>query len=228
MELFLVIGVIAILVLFAVTGYARGFLRIVLSAVALLVAVIIATVLTDPVCEVVYDTSLYQDVVESAGNYVEENLVLGVTNVSEILSQDVLDNLNLPSGITETLNEQLEANASTLTSTEEITDFLTEQFARLIVKNGVFFAIFLLAFIAMRIVIFLADLVAKLPGLNTANRMFGLVLGLLEGLVVLWVCCLVITILSGTQTGQEMLQAINRNTFLDFIYSRNPLLTLIS
>lgn len=228
MELFLVIGTIAVLGLFAVLGYARGFLKIVLSAVALLVAVIIASLLTDPVCEVVYDTSLYQDVVESAGNYMEENLALGVTNVTEIVSQNVLDNLNLPSGITESLNEQLLENASSLTSTEEIVDFLTERFARLIVKNGVFLAVFLLAFIAMRIVIFLADLVAKLPGLNTANRIFGLALGLLEGVFVLWVCCLAITILSGTQTGQTMLQAITGNTLLDFIYSHNPLLALLS
>lgn len=223
MELFLVIGTIVILALAAINGYAKGFLRIVLSAVAVIVAAVIASVLTGPICEVVYDTSLYQNVVESAGSYMEENLELGVTNVSEIVSQNVLDNLQLPSSITNELNEQLSDNADLLTTTDEVIEFLTEQFARLIVKNGVFLAAFVLAFIALQIVIFLADFVAKLPGLSAVNRGFGLLLGLLEGVVLLWVCCLVITIISGTQTGSELMQAINQNAFLDFIYSHNPL-----
>lgn len=228
MEIFLVIGVIVILAAAALIGYARGFIHIVLSLVTFLVATVIATLLTGPICRIVYTSSVYEEVTDNIEQFVGEQLELETANVTEIVNNNLLDNLGLPSAITDKLNDALLANEGELASVQDISKCVAEKFAAIIVNAAVYLIIFALAVIALQIIIFLADIVSKLPGLNALNRCLGLVCGLVNGVIILWICCVVITIISGTETGAALMKTIYQNQFLNFIYSHNPLLELLT
>ncbi|MBE5921687.1 MAG: CvpA family protein [Lachnospiraceae bacterium] len=228
MELFLVIGVIAILGIGALVGYARGFLHIVLSFVALFVASIVATILTDPVSQLVSETPVYESITENVQQYVSDNLELGVTNAAEVVEQNVLENLKLPSVLTDKVNEELLNMQESLTTADEIAACITDKLTGIVLATVAFLFIFLLVLIALKVVIVLADLVSRLPGLKSINRTLGLALGVVQGIIVIWIACMVLTMFSGTETGMELLQAVHANPFLNFIYSNNILMNILT
>ena len=53
--------------------------------------------------------------------------------------------------------------------------------------------------------------------------MGGLVVGLLEGLLVIWILFFVIALCQGSQWGNQMMQEIQENPLLQWLYQNNIL-----
>ena len=73
----------------------------------------------------------------------------------------------------------------------------------------------------MMILIHLLDLVSKLPGVNGINHLGGLAIGLVQGLVVVWILFLFVILLQDSEWGQQMLNSIQENFFLKLLYENN-------
>ena len=68
--------------------------------------------------------------------------------------------------------------------------------------------------------------VAELPVLGIANRLIGGGVGVACALMVLWVICVIVTLLYVTPPGKEIYEAIQGNGFLKMIYDYNPVMGL--
>ena len=93
--------------------------------------------------------------------------------------------------------------------------------AEQILQRGAWVLSFILISIAMMILIHLLDLVSKLPGVNGINHLGGLVIGLVQGLVVVWILFLFVILLQDSEWGQQMLNSIQENFFLKLLYENN-------
>ena len=71
------------------------------------------------------------------------------------------------------------------------------------------------------------DIVAHLPIIASANRGAGLVAGLIYGVVVVWICMIVLTAMSSTNLANDILLVIGRNKILSTIYDVNPLMDIV-
>jgi uncharacterized YccA/Bax inhibitor family protein len=69
--------------------------------------------------------------------------------------------------------------------------------------------------------------VSRLPVIKEVNKSLGGIVGLAEGVLVLWVACLVLTAFAGTSIGQNLLAAISDNGILNFIYSNNIIMKML-
>ena len=87
---------------------------------------------------------------------------------------------------------------------KKVGKFLAEQ----ILQRGAWVLSFILISIAMMILIHLLDLVSKLPGVNGINHLGGLAIGLVQGLVVVWILFLFVILLQDSEWGQQMLNSI--------------------
>ena len=65
------------------------------------------------------------------------------------------------------------------------------------------------------------DLFSRLPLLNLLNRIGGLAIGAVQGLLVVWVIFLIITALSATDTGMMLMEMIDQSTILRPMYDGN-------
>ena len=72
------------------------------------------------------------------------------------------------------------------------------------------------------------NLLSRLPVIHTMNKMGGMLVGLLKGLILLWLICIVITIMSGTEAGIYLYGQINESPFLKYIYDNNMIMALIT
>lgn len=68
---------------------------------------------------------------------------------------------------------------------------------------------------------FALGLVGELPGIRIVNQMAGLLLGLVKGIIVIWLALLVITVFCSTEVGASLLKQVERDYFLNFLYERD-------
>ena len=72
------------------------------------------------------------------------------------------------------------------------------------------------------------DMMSRIPVVNGLNKIGGFIFGLLNGVVYLWIACIIITIFSATAWGQYIFAQINDSVILSFIYNNNYLLELLA
>lgn len=67
----------------------------------------------------------------------------------------------------------------------------------------------------------MAGFIARLPILYGLNHIAGAVLGLIQGLLFLWIGCFLVGIFSATPLGMTLEEQINASTWLRFLYQYN-------
>ena len=80
----------------------------------------------------------------------------------------------------------------------------------------------------LRIILKIVGVIGKIPIIGGVNRLLGGILCLVEGLLILWCLCFLITALSGTAFGESVLKVINESPVLKLIYDNNLLGMLVS
>ncbi|MFQ9933202.1 MAG: CvpA family protein [Lachnospiraceae bacterium] len=213
MEYALLIGVILFLAVMAAYGYKRGFVRIVLSMLAMIVTIILASVLTIPVSGFIKETSVGEGIRASV-----EEMVEG----ADIIDAESINNLDLPKSMLEPIAEGAESTQQAIGT--YVADALTDT----IINSLTFLILVIVIYIILKIVIAALDVVTKLPVLNSINKGAGAVIGLVQGLLFVWVGCLVLAACSDKPWAQEAFRQINDNELLSFIYNNNMIIWIIT
>lgn len=230
----LLIFALAIIGIFAFIGWRVGFVKSVFSLVST-IAVIIITILVSPIVTNMLKSN------EKISGAIESKLeqVIDLSGVAENLSSEeekdplaFIEGLQLPASIKETIKESLTETMEE--KKEAAADFVGDKLNSLetyicglltnIILNALgFFVTFILAAVGIALLCFVLDLLSKLPVLHQINTIAGVAVGALEGLVILWIVFIVITMLGSTGFGQNCLAMINESKILSFLYNSNVL-----
>jgi len=92
---------------------------------------------------------------------------------------------------------------------------------------GIILLIILLTRKLLRIVFCSLGLIAKLPFLNWLNKFLGMLAGITEATVIIWVGFAVISCLNIPINGKPIVELITANRFLCFLYRHNLLYNFI-
>lgn len=90
-----------------------------------------------------------------------------------------------------------------------------------------YFATFVVVFFVLRVVVFLLNVLEHLPLLHGVNKLAGLVFGLAEGLLAVWLLGLVLTMAGTTELSRSAAQCIDESPFLTALYGHNLLQYII-
>lgn len=243
------VGVIVVLVLNALWGSKRGMIRIVLSLVTLIATIFLTMALTplagnfvkentdwySNLNKATYEGLQSKDTVgkaftEIGQTDVADTIAIPDSQYSEMTSQ-VIDTLTLPNSLKDQIVSQISTNkfvTDGVTSAKEaVAKFLAEQIASIIFNIIIFVVIFMVIYIIMQIIIRVADIVSMLPVIKQINKTGGLVLGLVKGLIVVWVFFIAMTIFCDTEFAKTVFAYVNDNSFLSFLYNNNLILNFI-
>lgn len=240
----LLIVVIVILAGFGVHGYLRGMVRVLFSLVAIFLTIGLATALTPYTAQFLRtQTPLYDTVKEACTERLQGMAEEEIQKKAEEIGGDgEAKKQENPDSKDANTQEQEELTILGMKVPKELQSFLsgnaTEQANELIQDSGIYEKLgdyvaeqvlqraswllsFVIILILLSVVVHLLDLIAKLPVLNSINHMGGLAVGLLQGLVVVWILFLVVTLCQGSEFGRQMLLSIQGNVFLKFLYDNN-------
>lgn len=121
----------------------------------------------------------------------------------------------------------LENNNSTIYGELGVNNFpayVASYISRMVLNLLSFLVTFLLAIIIVKALMFAVNIIGELPVLGLLNHMAGGVLGLVLGLVVVWLAFLVMTLAYTTAAGIACFEMVEKSSLLTFLYDCNPLL----
>lgn len=211
------IVVLAILAVVACRGYKRGFIREVVSFFFVFLAIAVSWAINPYVNEFFMEnTPVYEMVRESCERFVSS----GEKDEGENTGSQTgfIEDLELP----ELLQKGLEANNTeevyAYLSVESFGEYVSEALARMII-NGLSFAVsYMMASVILRLGTWILNVLAGLPVLNGANKLAGGMVGLVKGVLFIWIAFLVLTVLCSTETGRQGLSLIEKDPFLNVVY----------
>ena len=225
---------LALIGVFGFIGWRVGFVKSVFSLVST-IAVIIITILVSPIVT----NMLKSNETVSGGIRSKLENVIDLSGIAENLSSDeekdplaFIDGLELPDSIKDTIKDSL---TDTMEEKEEeaasfvgdklnaLEKYICELLTNIILNALGFFLTFIIAAVGMAVLCFVLDLLSKLPVLHQINAVAGVAIGALEGLVILWIVFIVITMLGSTAFGQTCMAMISESKILSFLYDSNIL-----
>ena len=208
---------LAVLTYCALRGWRRGLIMTVFSMFATVIAIAISAQLSPQLSRTWQNTAFYEIVSER----VEMTLFKGEDN------RGVINSLPLPDVVQNVLASNDDAQNNML-GVSEFRKYIADSVTGIILNAISFVLVFVGVSIIMRIIIRCLNLLSRLPVIHTMNKMGGMLVGLLKGLILLWLICIVITIMSGTEAGIYLYGQINESPFLKYIYDNNMIMALIT
>ena len=220
---------IIILLLSVLNGFRRGLVNSVFSTFSFLIAIALAAAISPKVNARLMD-SYYYRIVNSG---VESTLANLQPSAGDSLQageeQNILiESLPLPEYARESLSENNNIDIYEALGVNAFQSYLGVSITRMIVNGTGFLLVFLLVFIALKLLALALDLASRLPVIGAVNRIGGLFFGLVNGIFILWVICSVATLLGGTELAQYIYRGLNTSSFLSVFYNHNYLLQLLS
>lgn len=226
MSNWLFFAVAAFLVGMTLYGHHKGFLRLVVSMAAMIITLIVVNITLPHVTDYVKNsTPLY----DSIGNGIMENLQDYLQGVSQMPAEErtMIENLPIPETLKKSLLENNNGEIYQALGVDSFADYIRDYLTNMIVNAMCFVLTFLAVYILLTILVHAMNIITKLPIIHGINKMAGAVLGLLEGLVFVWLLCLVLTAFSGKEWAAPIFAQIENSQFLSFLYGHNLFTSLI-
>lgn len=82
----------------------------------------------------------------------------------------------------------------------------------------------IIVWVIVRLILAALHLASRMYVIRTVDRIGGLAVGLIQGLLITWIIFLIISILSGTQIGSLLMKMIDSNALLKPVYDGNLLM----
>ncbi len=107
-------------------------------------------------------------------------------------------------------------------------EYLTRFIADIILNILAFIVTLLVAQLIVTGVLAALNIFARLPFVNSVNHIGGLAIGILQGIILVWLIFLVISMLSGTQIGIRLMDMIDESVLLRPLYQSNIFLKIVT
>ncbi|MCI8402499.1 MAG: CvpA family protein [Lachnospiraceae bacterium] len=224
---------VAILMVGALLGYINGLIKTILNLVIGAVTLILVLILSPRVCTFLQEQTGLPDYVGSrteavVREQVQELLAEQPGFVFDEAGQEALvEKLPFLPALKEAVSgsEQVQDFASQ--GTEYVITFISDAVAGQIIVLLAYFVTFVAVFLALRVVVFLLNILEHLPVIHGVNKLAGLVVGLAEGVIAVWILGTLLSVAGTTQLGQSAAQCIRESGFLTAIYGHNLVLRII-
>ena len=228
--------VIAILAGYTITGYTKGFLKILYSLISWLLMLVVVIVATPYIEDYLHnETGIYEKIV----TYSEEKLREQAKEHFEAESESVLDTTiaenellavlveKLPQEAIDSLLSQAEGTAGELMENYDVYGKAAVSMAELLIKGISFMLALLAGSILSFVIVKVIELIGKLPLIGFANSILGLGAGAANGLLVVWVAFYLVATWSATEFCSKVISQIYANEFLTILYENNIILSIL-
>ena len=217
----ILIAVIVIIGALAFIGFKKGLIKMVFSLVSTIAALLIAMLFSPVVSGMMKSNDaivgFFDEKIAAVVDFSSEE----VKEETEEEQQSWIDSLPLPETFKQSISENNTEENYLSMQVDRFEEYACRQITNVIINAIAFVVTLILAIIALAILCKTLDLLAKLPLLKQINAAAGLAAGAAEGLLVVWILFVILTMFAGTEFGSEAMGMIAENPLLDFLYKNN-------
>lgn len=215
-DMFIVVDliVVAIIALCILLGYKRGLTGCIIKILSFFIALIVALVLFKPVSNIVVDNT-----------QIDENIQTSIVQVFEKEEEEKTEDEESSSPIVEYITEEVEK--ATEEKKNEIVNSAATKLSINIINVLTFIVLFIAARIALIFVKALTNLITKLPLIKQCDKIGGILYGILQGFVIVFIGLALVTFISTMVNNYSILEMINKSYVGSVLNNNNLLLKLI-
>ena len=206
-------------------GHYKGFIRLVVSMLAVILSLTIVRVALPTVTEFLKEnTKIQQTISESMKKSVGiqgEETPGDISSDAPSVQRTIIEKLDLPQNMKNALIENNNSEMYQLLGVQAFTDYVGNYLANKILNSVGFVILFAVVYVAMKMISSWLNIIARLPIISGINKIAGALLGGIQGLVFLWLACILITAFSGTEWGLMLSRQIEASKWLSYLYNHN-------
>ena len=192
-------------------GYKKGLIGVAFNLCAFLVAIIVTWILYNPVTNIVINNTEIDDGIKNA--IIEK----GVIKQDEKKQEENKVNEYIGQYITTPITD------ATNNVVEETAKVISEK----IVAIGVAIVLFIVVRIALILLKFVAEAIAKLPIIKQCNKAGGLVYGAIRGMFVIYTFLAILFLVMSVNNSGTIANMINSSIISKVLYENNLILNII-
>lgn len=218
-------------------GHYRGFIRLAVSFTALVITLIIVHTALPHVTTYVTEKTAFREKIGSSilqtigvdpTEKGREDLFQKSQNTMPDEQRLIIEGLNLPDSVKEALIANNNREIYQILGVDAFADYLGAYLSQAVIQSVCFILLFIIVFVSIQILVRWLDLIAKLPIINGINQLAGAVLGGVQGLLYLWIGCIVLSAFTSTPFGMAVIEQIEKNAWLYALYHNNFFSTLMT
>lgn len=217
----LVIGIIAV---FALIGFKNGFIFSVYRLASFLVSIILSIKLYPVLSKILMGTSLFTKIQKS----IFKSLMLqqqasspGVNNqVKEAGATAIVNNLHLPSFMKDMVKSSM-PNPTSFIDISSIVEYVSKRLAEYAISIISLILIYIIIRVALIFARFLLKEVAKLPVFMQIDKVGGIALGAVEGLMTVYIAFAFIMLFSAAPQFKGLFTALDTSVIANYFYQNN-------
>lgn len=207
--------IVAIFALCILLGYKKGLAGCLIKVLAFFIALIVAAMLFKPAALIV-----------TSNTEIDENIQSSIVSVFEKEDADKKEeNEKNDSPIMEYISEKVDE--ATEEKKNEIVNNAAKDISINIINVLCFIAIFIIVRFVLIFVKALADLITKLPVIKQCDKIGGIIYGILQGFVIVFIGLALITFISTITNQYALLEIINQSYIGSILNNNNILLKII-
>ncbi len=213
--------------IFVIQGFSRGLIRTAVSMFSIIIVMAATAWLNPYISDYIREKTDWQERLEDRCEALLQEKI-GEKLEESINSQvSFIDELPIPENIKRKLAENNNGETYQQMAVDNFTEYLSKYIAAGIMNGITFLIAFVLVMIVIKVVLYAVDLLTELPVIGGCNRVGGALAGLLQGILWIWVIFLGITLFYDTQVGRYLMETIQEDPVLRWIYDRNYLVQIL-
>ena len=210
MSIIVDIVIIGIILLCLIIGYVRGLTGSLIKILSFVLSIIIAFILFVPISNFIINNTQIDEKIEQS--------------IREKLIDNSQEDEKMPEAITDYIGQKVEQ--ATDDDKEAIINSTARDVSITIVKSGTWIILFIIARILLIFLKFITGLIARLPVIKQFDKLGGIIYGILEGLVIVYVLLAIISFASPVVDG-SFIKDIEKSNVGSVMYNDNLLLKII-
>lgn len=218
--MWMVVDLIALLIIvaYAAIGFFRGFSEFLFQVISLLITIGVVFFAYKPVANVVMDTQLDEKIY----SVVYENLANTPIAEGEEINTE---NTNMSKGIVSTINGYIaEAKEN---AEQNVLEFVSNKIAIIVVYAITAIALFVVVQLVLFFIRIALDIMGSLPLLREGNQVLGLVIGVIKGILLVYLLLALASGLSPILSQFGIIEAIESSKISSILYNNNIIIDII-
>lgn len=218
--MWMVVDLIALLIIaaYAAIGFFKGFSEFIFQVISLLITIGVVFFAYKPVANVVMDTQLDEKIY----SVVYDNL----SNTPIAEGEEInTENTNMSKGIVNTINGYIaEAKEN---AEQNILEFVSNKIAIIVVYAITAVALFVIVHLVLFFIRIALDIMGSLPLLREGNQVLGLVIGVIKGILLVYLLLALASGLSPILSKFGIIDAIESSKVSSILYNNNIIIDII-
>ena len=212
--LLVVVG--AIILFCAIRGWNRGLLRILYSLISVVLLIGLVSYATPYVSNYIKDnTGIYRVLEQRCTQAIRDN---GKAKLSDnVNGGSTVAGVSLPEQVTSYITD----SGNNLLDQAGVYEILGKKMADWILAGISYFVTLLIAGIIVSMIGRSLRIINRIPVIKGINRTLGIFAGAFQGLILVWLLFMLLSLFAGTEEGKMIIEQIDQSSILRYLYYNN-------